>query len=398
MHLTNIAIRKAKPRTKPYKLADGGGMFLLVRPNGGKWWRLRYRFQGKEQLLSLGTYPQVSLKEARNKRDEAKKQLQTGINPSDIRKAESETPSESFEAVAREWFNKHRHNWVETHASRQMQRLENDVFPWIGAMPISKIEPPALLQVLRRVENRGVLETAHRIRSICGQIFRYAVASGYTARDPSADLKDALPPAKAHHYATITEPRKVGELLRAIDGYSGSAIAHSALRLLPLVFVRPGELRHMEWAEIDGSIWRIPAEKMKLRRPHIVPLSRQALAILNELEPLTGSGRYVFPSVRTKDRPISENTINAALRRLGYSKEEMTGHGFRAIATTLLNEQGWHRDAIERQMAHAEGNKVRAAYNYAEHLPMREKMMQAWADYLDGLKTGADVVPIRRAR
>ncbi|MEW8293626.1 MAG: integrase arm-type DNA-binding domain-containing protein [Candidatus Thiodiazotropha sp.] len=402
MALTDTAIRKAKPREdgKARKLFDGGGLFLLVKPNRARYWRLKYRFHGKEKLLALGVYPDVSLKSARDKRDDARKQIAAGIDPSEARKAEKAARSSenSFEAIAREWWSKHKPNWSESHSSRIMLRLENDVFPWIGSKPIQDITPPELLTVLRRVENRGALETAHRIHQSCGQIFRYAIATLRAERDTAADLKGALPPTNQKHHASITDPKLIGELLRAIDGYQGQFITRCALRLAPLTFVRPGELRHAEWSEIDldKAEWRIPAEKMKMKTVHIVPLSTQAVAILNEIKPLTGHSKYVFPSVRTLKRPMSENTVTAALRRLGYASGEMTGHGFRSMASTILNEQGWHRDAIERQLAHMERDSVRAAYNYAEHLPERIKMMQAWSDYLYGLKGGADVVPIHK--
>jgi integrase len=270
------------------------------------------------------------------------------------------------------------------------------VFPWLGARPIGEITGPELLTALRRVENRGVVETAHRVMQNCSQVFRYAVATGRAQRDPTFDLRGALPPVRSNHFASITEPKAIGGLLRAIDVYKGSFITQCALRLAPLVFVRPGELRRAEWAEfdLDASEWRIPASKMKMRVMHIVPLSAQAVSILRDLRPLTGTVKYVFPGTRGKDRPMSENTVLAALRRMGYGTDDMTGHGFRSMASTILNEQGWNRDAIERQLAHAERDNVRAAYNYAEHMPERRKMMQQWADYLDGLKAGADVVPL----
>ncbi|MCG7932613.1 MAG: tyrosine-type recombinase/integrase [Candidatus Thiodiazotropha lotti] len=400
MPLTDSAIRNAKPKEKNYKLADGGGLYLLVTTKGGKWWRLDYRFNGKRKTLSMGVYPDVTLKSARDRRAEAKTQLADGIDPGEIRKATkaSKSDADGFEAVAREWWGKREPTWSKTHSSRIIQRLEKDVFPWIGNRPIREISAPELLTVLRRIENRGALETAHRIHQSCGQIFRYAVATGRAQRDPSADLKGALPPTRQKHHASITEPKKIGELLRVIEGYEGSLVTRCALQLASLTFVRPGELRHAEWSEInlEKAEWRIPPEKMKMRTLHIVPLSQQSLSVLNEIKPLTGRGKYVFPGVRTNRRPMSENTVNAALRRLGYTKEEMTGHGFRSMASTILNEQGWHRDAIERQLAHAERNSVRAAYNYAEHMPERIKMMQWWADYLDNLKTGAEIIPINK--
>ncbi len=400
MALTDPAIRNAKPGNKPRRLFDSGGLYVEVSPSGGKWWRLKYRSNGKEKRLSLGVYPRVGLKEARQRRDSARKLLADGIDPGVARKtsktASAEAGSNSFEAVAREWFAKFSPNWTPDHADRIIRRFERDMFPWIGGRPIGEVTAPELLAALRRIEGRGAVETAHRVMQNCSQVFRYAVATGRAERDPSGDLRGALPPVKAKHFASLTDPKVIGELLRAVNGYQGSFITQCALKLAPLVFVRPGELRKAEWSEfdLDAAEWRIPAARMKMKAQHIVPLSAQAVAILRELRPLTGRGRYVFPGVRTKDRPMSENTINAALRRLGYTTDQMTGHGFRSMASTLLNEQGWHRDAIERQLAHAERNAVRAAYNYAEHLPERRKMMQAWADYLDGLKTGADVVAI----
>lgn len=276
-------------------------------------------------------------------------------------------------------------------------RLTNYVYPWLGDEPVSKITAVDLLAALRRIEEKGALETAHKVRQYCGQVFRYAIATGRATRDVSQDLKGALTPVNTQHYASITEPRKIGELLRAIDGYKGQPVTRYALRLAPLVFLRPGELRRAAWEDIDldSAEWRIPAEKMKMDRPHIVPLSAQALEVLREIEPLTVNGPYVFPSIRTKQRPMSENTLNAALRGMGYARDDMTAHGFRSMASTRLNEMGWNRDAIERQLAHVESSQVRAAYNYAEHLDERKKMMQAWADYLDGLKSNADVTPIR---
>ena len=388
MPLTNLKVEKAKPKEKQYKLADERGMYLLIHPKGGKWWRLDYRFQGKRKTLSLGTVPDVSLKDARKKRDEARSILDDGADPSYYRASAKAFGEDSFEAVAREWFEKFRGQWAQSHAVKILGRLEKDLLPWVGSRPIDAIEPPELLRAFRRVENRGALESAHRIQQIASRVFRYGVATGRCSRDPTADLKGALPPNRSNHFATITDPKEIGGLLRAIDGYQGSPITRSALTLAPLVFVRPGELRHAEWMEIhpNRAEWRIPAAKMKMKRDHIVPLADQAIQILEEVKPLTGNGRYVFPSVLTTGRPMSDNTINSALRRLGYSKDEMTGHGFRSMASTVLNENSWTPDAIERQLAHVEGNSVRAAYNYAEHLEERRRMMQWWADYLDELR------------
>lgn len=387
--LSDLAVRAAKPGEKPFKVTDGQGLYLLVNPNGSRWWRWDYRRpEGNRNTLSLGVYPDVSLKQARERRDEARRLLADGIDPGAKRQAEKLAQSDSFEAVAREWFAKFSPNWAPSHSSKIITRLEKDIFPWIGSRPVSAITAPELLTCLRRIESRGALDTAHRAHQNCGQIFRYAVATGRAERDPSSDLRGALPPATHVHYASITEPEKIGALLRAIDGYDGTFISRCALRLAPLVFVRPGELRAAKWAEFDHEKgeWRIPASRMKARVMHIVPLSSQALEILRELRPLSANSEYLFPSVRTPKKPISDNTLNAALRRLGYTTDEVTTHGFRSMASTLLNEQGWSRDAIERQLAHGERDEVRAAYNYAQYLPERRKMMQAWADYLDTLR------------
>lgn len=406
MALTDVAIRSAKPQSKTVKLFDGGGLYLELSHTGGKWWRWKYRFGGKEKRLSLGVYPTVSLKAARAKRDTARQQLAAGVDPGQARKAEklAQAGAESFEAVAREWHARFSPGWVSSHGDRILRRLEVDIFPWLGRRPIADIKAPELLAVLRRIESRGALETAHRAMQNCGQVFRYAVATGRAERDPTGDLRGALPPTKEKHHASIIEPKGVAELLRAIDGYSGAIITKCALRFSPLVFVRPGELRHAQWPEfdLDKGEWRIPAERMKMREQHIVPLSRQAIEILREIEPLTNrdipakpdAPHYVFPSARSRQRPMSNNAILAALRRMGYSRDEMTGHGFRSMASTLLHEQGWNHQVIERQLAHAERNAVSAAYNFAEHLPERRRMMQAWADYLDALKGRADVVPL----
>lgn len=398
MALSNVQVKNAKPGDKPRKMADERGLYLLVHPKGGKYWRLKYRILGKEKTFALGVYPDVSLKDAREGRDEARKLISKGIDPSKKRKAEkaAKAGAESFEAVAREWHGKHKARWSKDYGEAVISRMEANVFPWLGKERIAEIEPPDVLAVLRRIESRGVLDTAHRVKGYCGQIFRYAVATGRAKRDPVADLRGALPPTKKEHYATITDPKAVGELLRAIEGFSGTFVVECALCLAPYVFVRPGELRRAEWSEIDlvQATWRIPGEKTKMGSTHIVPLSSQAVGLLQKIHPLTGRGIYVFPSVRTNRRPMSENTINAALRNIGYSKDQMTGHGFRAMASTILHEQGWSTDVIERQLAHVERNTVKAAYNHAEHLPERTKMMQAWADYLDGLKHGADVVSI----
>lgn len=400
MPLSDKAIRAAQHGAKHLRLFDSGGLYLELAPGGGKWWRLKYRFGGKEKRLSLGVYPDTALKQARDRRDDARKLLANGVDPSEQRKATksavTDRAANSFEAIAREWFASFSKTWAKSHADKVIHRLELNVFPWLGGRPIAAIGASELLAVLRRIESRGAIETAHRTKQGCSQVFRYAVATGRAERDPTADLRGAIAPAKARHHPSVKDPTAIGALLRAIDGYSGSAVTKGALQLAPLTFVRPGELRRAEWVEfnLDGAEWRISAERMKMREQHIVPLSTQAVAVLRELHPITGAGKYVFPGARTNGRAMSENTVNAALRRLGYSKDEMTGHGFRSIASTHLNEQGWHRDAIERQLAHAERDDVRAAYNFAEHLPERRRMMQAWADYLDGLRIGGNVTPI----
>jgi integrase len=403
-HLSEIKVRTAKPKEKPYKLSDVDGLFLFVSRGGGKWWRFKYRFEGKEKLLSLGTYPEISLVDARQRRDEARRQVAHGIDPAAVRKAQKQadtSQTETFEVIAREWHAKFTNQWSEGHAATTMRRMVLDLFPWMGGRPISEIKAPELLAVLRRVESRGVLETAHRIRTIAGQVFRYAVATGRAERDISGDLKGALPPPQVKHHAAIIDPKEIAPLLRAIEGYNGGFVVKSALRLSPMFFVRPGELRHAEWAEmdLDEAVWNIPAHKMKMKQPHIVPLCRQAVEILTQLKDLTGPSRYVFPSERSFARPMSENSVNAALRYLGYDRDTMTGHGFRAMARTILDEVLQVRtDFIEHQLAHAVRDVNGRAYNRTSHLPERRKMMQKWADYLEGLKAGAIVLPFKNAK
>ncbi|HYE37517.1 tyrosine-type recombinase/integrase [Methylocaldum sp.] len=397
MPLSDTAVRNAKAKDKPYKLADEKGLYLLVKP-AGKYWRFDYRFERKRKTLAFGAYPDVSLKEARGKRDEARRRIAQGVDPGVEKKAIKTAESETFEAIAREWFIKFAPNWAESHSDKIIRRLERDIFPWLGKRLIREITAPELLAVLRRIEGRA-LETAHRVLQNCGQIFRYAIATGRADRDISADLKGALPPAKLGHFAAVTDPRKVGELLRAIDAFEGTFPVKCALRLAPLVFVRPGELRAAEWAHIDldAAEWSYTVTKTKT--PHIVPLATQAVEILRELHPLTGHGRFVFPSARTPngDAPISDMALLAALRRMGFGKDEMSVHGFRAMARTVLDEVlGFRPDFIEHQLAHAVRDPNGRAYNRTAHLVERRKMMQAWADYLDGLKRGADVVPIKR--
>jgi integrase len=399
--LTITGINAAKPREKPYKLSDGGGMYLLVNPQGSMYWRLKYYFEGREKLLTLGVYPYVSLKQARSRRDEAKRAIADSVDPGAKRQAERMATADTFEAVAREWLALQEKKLAPATFAKAVWTFETLVFPYLGSRPIARLGPVDVLKVLRRIEGRGINETAHRTRQRCAQVFRYAVQTGRAERDVTADLRGALAPVVSEHHATITEPARIGELLRAIDGYNGQAVTAYALKLSPLVFVRPGELRHAEWAEFDldghEPLWRIPGEKMKMGEQHIVPLAKQAVVLMRELKGLTGRGRYVFPSLRSGSRPMSGNTVNAALRRLGYTSDEMTGHGFRSLASTCLNEQGYHPDLIELQLAHAERNQVRAAYNKAQRLPERRKMMEAWAEYLDGLRVGVNEVPQQRA-
>lgn len=396
MALTELAVKRAKPTDKQQKISDGGGLYLLIHPNGGKYWQMAYRFDGKQKTLSLGIYPDVGLAQARERRDDARKQLANDLDPSAVKQAQKATgfllAANCFEVIAREWFNRHAPNWKENHASKIIARLEKDIFPWIGNRPITEITALPLLEVVRRIESRGALETAHRALACCGQVFRYAVATGRAERDPTGDLRGALPPVKKDkHFAAITEPKRVGELLRDIDGYQGSYIVKTAFKLSPLLFVRPGELRRMEWMEIelDKSEWIIPAEKMKMGVTHIVPLARQAVALLQDIHPLTGHGKYVFPGERDHDRPMSDNAIRSALRRMGWANDEMTPHGFRAMASTILDNMGYKQEWLERQLAHEEPNKIKAAYKREQwrmYLPERIAMMQSWADCLDELK------------
>ncbi len=401
MALNDAKVKNAAPTAKPYKLADEGALYLLVQPNGSKLWRMNYRHLGKQKTLAVGEYPKVSLKQARAKRDEAKAMLRDGIDPSSAkvtaRKTAREAADDSFESIAREWLKKQHH--AAATRTKAVWIFEKALFPWIGRMPISAVKAPDLLAALRRTEALGKLETAQRAKQYAGLVFRYAIATGRATDDPSAALRGALATPKTKHRASITDPKQIGGLLRAVHGYSGAFVTVCALKLAPLLMVRPGELRHAEWSEfdLDAAEWRIPAAKMKMKTTHIVPLSAQAVDVLHELFQLTGEDRFVFPGIRGRGRPMSENTVLAALRRMGFSGEEMTGHGFRSMASTRLHEMGWPHDAIERQLAHAERNKVSAAYNYAEYLPERRKMMQAWADYLDVLREDRNVVSLRRS-
>ncbi len=402
MSLSDAKVRNSKPNEKPIKLFDGNGLFLLVTPQGGKLWRMKYRFDRKEKLLALGSYPEVSIFDARQRRDEARRQLAHGIDPGALRKAQKQAETEeteTFEVIAREWYAKFVSTWSPGHADAIKNRMEKDLIPWLGKLPMKEIKVPMVVGSLRRIEERGALETAHRVRTIFGQVCRYALATGRVEHDISSGLKGALPQPPERHHAAITNPKEVGPLLRAIDGYQGHFMVRCALKLSPMLFVRPGELRHAEWAEIDlnETIWCIPAEKMKVKQPHIVPLCRQAVEILTELKELTGTSRYVFPSTRSHTRPMSDNTVNAALRYLGYDRDTMTGHGFRAMARTILDEVLHVRpDYIEHQLAHAVRDPLGRAYNRTSHLEERRKMMQTWADYLDGLKQGAKIVPFKQ--
>ena len=398
--LSELAVKGAKPKDKAYKLRDGAGLFLVVEPSGKRWWKLRVIFAKKETSFSLGEYPAVTLSQARAERDKANSQIANRIDPATVRKVAKATQSGegSFEAVAREWHARFMPNWSESHATAGIARLEKNVFPYIGSRPIGEITPPEVLAVLRRIESRA-LETAHRVRGVCGQIFRYAVATGYATNDPVSALRGALPPAPVKHFAALADPKEVAPILRMLAGYQGSFVVQCALRLLPMLFVRPGELRTMQWADVDleSAEWRYTTTKTKT--PHIVPLAKQVVAILREIYHLTGNGTYVFPSVRSNARPISDMTMNAAMRRMGIdTRTEITGHGFRAMARTILDEVlGFRPDFIEHQLAHAVRDPLGRAYNRTAHLPERKKMMQAWADYLEKIMDGAEVVPIRAA-
>ncbi len=401
--LSDLQVSRAKTQGKQVTLFDGGGLFIVLTPAGGKLWRFKYRFGGKDKLLSLGSYPDISLAEARAKRAVFRKLLAEGIDPAEAKKAEqagkAAAAGSTFETVARDWHRRFKTQWSAGHAEQIMRRLEQDVFPWLGTRPVGEIKAPELLTVLRRIEARS-LETAFRVKTACGQVFRYAVAEGRAERDPVADLRGALPPVKNKNFAAPTDPKEVAPLLRAIDGFEGSFVVKCAMQLAPLLFVRPGELRHAEWSEIDleAAEWNIPAAKMKMGVPHLVPLPRQAIEILKSLHPLTGHGKYVFPCSRSSQRCMSENSVNAGLRRLGFEKSEITGHGFRAMARTILDEVLQVRpELIEHQLAHQVRDPLGRAYNRTTHLAERRKMMQTWADYLDGLKSGAKVLPLKRA-
>lgn len=406
MALTDPAVRNARSGPKPIRLFDGGGLYLEVTPAGGKLWRLKYRFAGKEKRLALGAYPAVSLKVARDRRDEAKRKLSAGIDPAAEKRAEKarqvQLSASSFEVVAREWDARHLAKRAPSHRAKVMARLERDVFPYIGRRPVSEITAPEILDVLHRIERRNVLETAHRARQHIGQVIRYAIATGRTNTDPTQALRGALPAASVRHMAAPTDPAKVGELLRATEGFKGGAVVAAALRLLPLLFVRPGELRTMRWVDVDldAGEWRYRTSKTGT--DHLVPLAPQAVAILKDLHPLTGHlpGGWVFPGGRSPLRPMSDMAINAAYRRLGIdTRSEITGHGWRAVARTLLHEKlGYPPEVIEHQLAHAVPDALGRAYNRTKFIKERREMMRAWANYLDQLRTGAEIVPIRYSK
>jgi integrase len=403
MPLTDTFIKNVKPTTKPAgdKYTDGEGMYLLVKA-AGKYWRMDYSYLGKRKTLALGVYPAVSLAKARKRRDEARERLADGFDPSQIKQDEKKNKAiaaaQTFEVVARQWLKKTAADRAESTQEKVTNWLEKDVFPSIGKKPISTIGPRDVLATVQKIEARGAIDSAHRVKQICGQVFRYAVATGFAERDVTADLRGALATVPTKNYAAITEPKQVGELMRAIHSYTGHPYAMAALRLSPLVFVRPGELRSMEWPEVDldAEEWRIPGSKMKMKIDHMVPLSKQAVDILRNLHPLTGRGKFVFPSIRTGERCMSENTIAAALRSMGYSGDVMTAHGFRAMARTILDEVlGERVDLIEHQLAHQVKDPNGRAYNRTAHLPARRAMMQRWADYLDKLRAGADVLEFK---
>lgn len=401
--LSDIQVRNAKPKNKDYRLTDGDGLYLYCHTSGGKLWRMDYSFNGKRLTLALGSYPAVTLADARQRREDAKKLLANGVNPSEFKKAQKAAvisiTANTFESIARKWHEEAKAEWSENYSGRLLTRLENDIFPAVGNRPITSIRTPEMEELLKRVAIR-TLETAHRLKIACDMVYRYAIRKELAENNPVAALKGVLPPVKYKHMAAPTDPKDVAPLLRAIDDFNGGFTTKCALRLSPILFCRPGELRAAEWSEFDfeAEQWNIPASRMKMKEPHIVPLSKQAIAILKELQPLTGSGKYLFPSTRSPQRCMSDNTLNASFRRMGFEKDEITAHGFRAMARTILDEVLQQRvDFIEHQLAHAVKDPLGRAYNRTSHLPERRKMMQLWSDYLDGLKAGAKVIPLKRA-
>lgn len=402
MALKDMEIRALKPTEKDQKVFDGGGLYLLVTKSGSKLWKLKFRVHGKEKKLSLGAYPAVSLKDAREKRDDAKRQLANGEDPAKQKrerklKAKIENAL-TFELVARDYIQKMIDEEKAPATVKKAEWLAGQLFPALGKRPIGEITPPEVLEVLKKIEKSGKRETARRLRSFSSRVFRYGVATGRGQYDPSAALRGALVAPVVKHHAGITDPIRLGELMRAIDAYQGQPATMIALQVTPHVFQRPGEVRQMRWSELDfeSNVWSIPAGRMKQREPHFVPLSRQAVSLLQQMQPLTGRGEFVFPSIRTLSRPMSENTVNGALRRLGYHGDEMTAHGFRTTASSLLNESGkWNPDAIERALSHADKNQIRGTYNRSPYWPERVAMAQWWSDYLDTLKTGAKIIPLK---
>ena len=388
MPLTDTTLRNAKPGEKQIKLFDGHGLFLLIAPSGTKAWRLKYSFHGKEKLISLGLYPTVSLKEARERAATARKDIENGIDPSEKRKLKKSACQNTFEGVALEWHEQNKHKWSEVYAKTIMHRMKRNHFPQIGSKPVHLVSAPELLALLRKIEARGAKDIPHIVRSICSSVFRYAIATGRAERDPAADLKGALAPRVRRNLPSQTTPEAVGHLMIAIDNYPGTFVVRSALQLMALTFCRTGELRNAEWREIDleDGLWRIPAERMKMSRDHLIPLSRQSVAILRKLQAYSGKDVYVFPNYKTEKRSMSKSALLGAIRRLGFENDEMCPHGFRSMASTMLNELGYNGDWIERQLAHVPRNIIRGIYNRAEYLPERRKMMQAWADYLDELR------------
>jgi integrase len=403
--LTDVEIKKAKPSSKPIRMFDAGGLYLEVATSGGKLWRFKYRFNGKEKRQALGTYPDTSLAKARERRDEARRLLADGVDPSENRKVQAAAKvalaENSFEVIGREWFAKMKPEWADSHADKIMARLERDIFPWLGKRPIAEVAAVEVLTTLKRISDRGAKDTAKRAQQDCGGVFRYAIQTGRASYNPIPDLRGALPAAIGGNFAAITDPIKVGELLRAIDGFQGTFIVKCALRLSPFLFVRPGELRQAKWADfdLDKAEWKFLVSKIKKTEEpklHLVPLASQAVAILRELQALTGHSEFVFPGARSNGRAMSEAAVNAALRRMGYdTKTEITGHGFRAMARTILHEGlSIPPEVIEHQLAHKVPDALGAAYNRTKFLPARKAMMQQWADYLDKLKAGADVIPL----
>ncbi len=414
---SDATLKSIKPLQSTLRVSDGDGLYLLVKPDGAKWWRFDYSIGGKRKTLSLGVYPDTSLSSARKSANEARELVAGGTDPSDIRKADKQVKEKkleaerridnglpvagSFEDVAREWASVPTDRRSDKQTEKIIGWMAKDIFPWLGKRPINEITTPEIDAAVQRIVDRGALDIARRVLWNCGRIFGYAAKKGYSQGDPTARLSEYMPSQKVEHHAAITDPKAIGELLRAIDGYQGNFVTKCALRLAPLFFVRPGELRKAEWAEfdLDEAEWNIPAERMKMREPHLVPLCTQAVKILRELQAQTGSGRYVFPGARTNGRPMSDNAVLAALRRMGYAKDEMSGHGFRAMARTILDEVLQVRpDYIEHQLAHAVRDPNGRAYNRTSHLAERRKMMQQWADYLDSIESGAKVIPLLKRK